>query len=154
MNKRHSNAIFTRRSQPFVFFSRSLFKPFAFHVLLWFKHTQGGRAAHSIKQKNKKKKKQNWPTKRGQEPSGLCGRRSWVQMQIQEPSGSFRQPASIPQRADAQSTAPIGDMQQQTRFYLSLLKIPIRLVTLIPPPSIHCSKNEWQWLITHNRQGV
>lgn len=47
------------------------------------------------------------PTKRGHEPSGRCGDRSCVQMQIHEPSGSCLQPASIPQRADAQSAAPV-----------------------------------------------
>lgn len=49
----------------------------------------------------------NSPTMRGQEPSGLGGDRSWVQMQIHIPSGSLRHPASIPHRAEAQSRAPV-----------------------------------------------
>ena len=52
------------------------------------------------------KQDKNSPTKRGQDPSGLGGLRSCVQMQIQDPSVSLRQPASIPQRADRQSGAP------------------------------------------------
>ena len=60
----------------------------------------------TAKKREEEEKKKNWPTKRGQDPSGLWSDRSWVQMQIQEPSGSRRQPASIPQRADAQSLAP------------------------------------------------
>ena len=50
------------------------------------------------------------PTIRGQDPSALGILKSCVQIQIQEPSDSCRQPASILHLADAQSNAPFSLM--------------------------------------------
>lgn len=45
-------------------------------------------------------------TNRGHDPSSRCGLKSWVQMQMNEPSCSRRHPASMPHLADWQSGAP------------------------------------------------